>query len=72
MGHCSLAHPSLCTVKKIRDYFLDGDLPARGTECESDPGFLFPDPGAVRMKGREEDEEMREALEALAGEGVGR
>lgn len=27
------AHPSLCTVKNTRDYFIDGKVPANGTRC---------------------------------------
>ncbi|CAE6529513.1 unnamed protein product [Rhizoctonia solani] len=29
-GHCTVAHPSLCTAKAIRDYFLEGKVPAPG------------------------------------------
>lgn len=43
-GHCSVAHPSLCTAKTIRSYFLDGTVPAPGTHCTADDGFLFPHP----------------------------
>ncbi|KAB5588106.1 Hydrolase [Ceratobasidium theobromae] len=42
-GHCSIAHPSLCTVKNIHDYFVDGKVPANGTHCTPEPGFLFSD-----------------------------
>ncbi|KAL8940270.1 MAG: hypothetical protein Q9211_002369 [Gyalolechia sp. 1 TL-2023] len=33
-GHTSSAQPSLCTVKAIRAYFVNGTLPAPGTRCE--------------------------------------
>ncbi|KUJ24614.1 uncharacterized protein LY89DRAFT_634822 [Mollisia scopiformis] len=33
-GHCTLASPSLCTVKAIRNYFQTGALPAPGTVCQ--------------------------------------
>ncbi|BGP00214.1 hypothetical protein RTBOTA2_003602 [Rhodotorula toruloides] len=45
-GHCSLAHPSLCTAKIFRSYFLEGKVPAWNTTCDSDDGFLFPHPDA--------------------------
>jgi hypothetical protein len=32
--HCSLAAPSICTQKYVRDYFIDGTLPEPGTVCE--------------------------------------
>ncbi|QRW05705.1 alpha/beta hydrolase family protein [Ceratobasidium sp. AG-Ba] len=32
-GHCTTAHPSLCTYKHVRDYFIDGKVPANGTYC---------------------------------------
>ncbi|PGH23043.1 hypothetical protein AJ80_02816 [Polytolypa hystricis UAMH7299] len=39
-GHCSIAHPSLCTGKAVRSYFVDGKLPEPGTKCEPDiPAF---------------------------------
>ncbi|CAE6532454.1 unnamed protein product [Rhizoctonia solani] len=41
-GHCTIAHPSLCTAKAIRDYFLKGKVPAPGTLCKPEPGYLFP------------------------------
>ncbi|QRV97374.1 alpha/beta hydrolase family protein [Ceratobasidium sp. AG-Ba] len=41
-GHCTTAHPSLCTYKHLRDYFVDGKVPANGTYCVSDPGFIYP------------------------------
>ncbi|KAL8938442.1 MAG: hypothetical protein Q9216_003892 [Gyalolechia sp. 2 TL-2023] len=33
-GHTSTAQPSLCTVRTIRDYFVNGTLPAPDTRCE--------------------------------------
>ncbi|KAJ7663011.1 TAP-like protein-domain-containing protein [Mycena rosella] len=32
-GHCSTSGPSICTQKHIRQYFLEGTLPATGTVC---------------------------------------
>ncbi|GAA5865149.1 hypothetical protein JCM1840_003923 [Sporobolomyces johnsonii] len=66
-GHCSLAHPSLCTAKKARAYLLDGVVPAYNTTCDADPGFLFPRPepeevGVLTI----EDQRLRTALHELA------
>jgi hypothetical protein len=42
-GHCSLAAPSTCSVRYIREYFQNGTLPANGTVCDSDFDlFEFP------------------------------
>ncbi|TFK64090.1 alpha/beta-hydrolase [Pluteus cervinus] len=32
-GHSSFAMPSLCTIQYIRDYFVEGSVPAIGTVC---------------------------------------
>ncbi|KAJ7123170.1 TAP-like protein-domain-containing protein [Mycena epipterygia] len=40
-GHCSLSAPSICTQKHIRQYFLEGALPAPGSVC-SVVGSPFP------------------------------
>lgn len=69
-GHCSLAHPSLCTAKAVRAYFNDGVVPEYGTTCVSDPGFLFPTPkeGNAEAWDREVDGRLRSALASLAVE----
>ncbi|KAJ1301706.1 hypothetical protein OPQ81_008940 [Rhizoctonia solani] len=41
-GHCSFTNPSICTVKNVRDYFLDGKVPSNGTYCVSEPGYIYP------------------------------
>jgi pimeloyl-ACP methyl ester carboxylesterase len=41
-GHCSLAKPSLCAGKYIRDYLTTGALPEEDVQCEID-GEYFPD-----------------------------
>ncbi|KAL5639319.1 hypothetical protein ACGC1H_006734 [Rhizoctonia solani] len=41
-GHCSVAHPSLCTVQNIRDYFVSGKVPKNGTYCTPEPGYIYP------------------------------
>ncbi|KAG8730958.1 hypothetical protein FRC10_002155 [Ceratobasidium sp. 414] len=35
-------HPSLCTYKHIRNYFVAGKVPANGTHCTPEPGFIYP------------------------------
>ncbi|KAF8745425.1 alpha beta-hydrolase, partial [Rhizoctonia solani] len=32
-GHPSISHPSLCTVKNVHDYFVNGIVPKNGTHC---------------------------------------
>ncbi|KAG9122568.1 hypothetical protein FRC07_001006 [Ceratobasidium sp. 392] len=32
-GHCTTSHPSLCTYKRARDYFVEGKVPAPGAHC---------------------------------------
>ncbi|KZT62528.1 alpha/beta-hydrolase [Calocera cornea HHB12733] len=46
-GHCSYAHPSLCTAKTVAAYFLEGKVPAYGTVCSSPEEYLFPESGAT-------------------------
>ncbi|KAJ6480975.1 TAP-like protein-domain-containing protein [Mycena sanguinolenta] len=41
IGHCSISSVSICTVKYIRQYFIDGTLPEPGTVCPVDIP-LFP------------------------------
>ncbi|KAJ3029252.1 UNVERIFIED_CONTAM: hypothetical protein HDU68_012663 [Siphonaria sp. JEL0065] len=45
-GHCSTSMLSFCTLKHVRDYFVNGTLPVKGTICGTD-GDLFPDKFAV-------------------------
>ncbi|KAI5119053.1 hypothetical protein M0805_005919 [Coniferiporia weirii] len=33
-GHCSISASSLCTLKTVRNYFIDGALPEKGTVCQ--------------------------------------
>ncbi|KAF8309482.1 hypothetical protein DL93DRAFT_2158340 [Clavulina sp. PMI_390] len=68
-GHCSTAHPSLCTVKRIRDYFLNGVVPDPGTMCEVEPGFLFPDPQQTKASMphvSDEDVSLTEILDRMS------
>ncbi|QRV76755.1 alpha/beta hydrolase family protein [Ceratobasidium sp. AG-Ba] len=41
-GHCTISHPSLCTRKHVHDYFVDGKVPANGTHCSPEPGYIYP------------------------------
>jgi hypothetical protein len=34
--HTTIAAPSVCVAKSIRNYFQTGDLPAAGLLCEAD------------------------------------
>ncbi|KAI0672369.1 TAP-like protein-domain-containing protein [Trametes maxima] len=45
-GHCSLALPSICTVKALRAFFANGLLPAEGTICGVDAS-PFPQTGVT-------------------------
>ncbi|KAF8599728.1 alpha/beta-hydrolase [Ceratobasidium sp. AG-I] len=67
-GHCTTAHPSLCTVKNARDYFLGGKVPANGTHCTPEPGFIYPtnSTSSKRSEGlSRRDDELLSALHRL-------
>ncbi|KAH7335405.1 Alpha/Beta hydrolase protein [Rhizoctonia solani] len=65
-GHCTVAHPSLCTAKAVRDYFLNGKVPAAGTFCKPEPGYLFPGNETKSISALSaEDKKLWEALEGL-------
>ncbi|KAF9489054.1 hypothetical protein BDN71DRAFT_1456595 [Pleurotus eryngii] len=77
-GHCSIAAPSSCSQRYIRDYFMHGTLPKEGIVCPVDsPIFPQPQPraavdaGAPQQplgKGRgpvPSDPEMSDVLERL-------
>lgn len=40
LQHGLMNHPSNCTIKAVRDYFFDGTLPERGTECQPNEGIF--------------------------------
>ncbi len=42
-GHTSLAAPSTCTARYVRDYFQRGKLPAHDTICEADTVPFYED-----------------------------
>ncbi|KAH8669000.1 Alpha/Beta hydrolase protein [Xylariales sp. PMI_506] len=64
-GHCSLAMPSSCIAKHVRNFLYDGTLPAGYTQCEVDgPYFIKPDDAAgdaVAIAGKQfdDDEDQR-------------
>jgi hypothetical protein len=60
-GHCSLAEPSLCSAKVIRNYFRNGTLPSGedGAYCEVDEiPFGLPTLGFKNGTGSEEDQKL--------------
>ncbi|QRV73986.1 alpha/beta hydrolase family protein [Ceratobasidium sp. AG-Ba] len=61
-----LAHPSLCTAKILKDYFVKGKVPAPGTHCKPEPGYLFPgnDTKSITTLSAE-DRKLLHALEGL-------
>ncbi|CAE6480547.1 unnamed protein product [Rhizoctonia solani] len=66
-GHPSNAHPSLCTAKNIRDYFVDGKVPKNGTYCTPEPGWIYPINGtnSKRSMLKKRDRELLEAVEKI-------
>ncbi|KZT62530.1 alpha/beta-hydrolase [Calocera cornea HHB12733] len=65
-GHCSTAHPSLCTAKTVAAYFLEGRVPEYGTVCSSPEEYLFPEDGDSPMSSMSaEDRELLQAWEKL-------
>ncbi|KAI0772752.1 TAP-like protein-domain-containing protein [Trametes elegans] len=66
-GHCSLALPSLCTVRAMRAFFANGTLPAEGTVCDVDQTPFPPGPqfgGAEAALSAEDAEIMASVREA--------
>ncbi|KAJ0122112.1 hypothetical protein J7T55_002624 [Diaporthe amygdali] len=59
-GHTSLAAPSVCTAKAIREYFQSGTLPRDGTTCEPET-LPFDLPGHSMASAGFEDKELAEA-----------
>ncbi|KAK3317556.1 Alpha/Beta hydrolase protein [Cercophora scortea] len=50
-GHCSLAVPSMCIARHVRDFLYEGKLPDENTQCEIDrePYFVKPDEGGKTL-----------------------
>ncbi|KAG8159820.1 hypothetical protein KVR01_010457 [Diaporthe batatas] len=64
-GHTSLAAPSVCTAKAIRDYFQAGALPRDGATCEPE-ALPFGLPGRTIKGASEEDMALAEASRQLS------
>ncbi|KAJ8092780.1 hypothetical protein PM082_023608 [Marasmius tenuissimus] len=69
-GHCSIAAPSVCTSKVVREYFVNGTLPEQGTICPMD-GTPFDDASATNATLRRdlmsaEDVALADAMQELA------
>lgn len=52
-GHCSLALPSLCLARHVREFLEEGKLPQDNVQCEVDgrPYFAKPDEGIKALAG---------------------
>ncbi|KAK1221312.1 hypothetical protein PQX77_015884 [Marasmius sp. AFHP31] len=68
-GHSSVAVPSACTTKVVREYFVNGTLPDQGTICPMD-GTLFPDPSATNATSKRDlmsvEDKLADAMQELA------
>ncbi|CUA67537.1 hypothetical protein RSOLAG22IIIB_07419 [Rhizoctonia solani] len=66
-GHTSNAHPSLCTLKNIHDYLIDGTVPKNGTYCTPEPGWIYPanSTSAKRSTLSKRDKALLEAAEKI-------
>ncbi|CAE6413668.1 unnamed protein product [Rhizoctonia solani] len=70
-GHPSYSHPSLCTIKNVHDYFVNGTVPKNGTYCTPEPGYIYPtnNTQSKRSMLSRQDSKLLEAVERL---GLGR
>ncbi|KAH8887118.1 alpha/beta-hydrolase [Thozetella sp. PMI_491] len=50
-GHTSLAAPSTCTARYVREYFQDGKLPPADTVCEADVVPFYDDDDTLEAAG---------------------
>ncbi|KAK1235215.1 hypothetical protein PQX77_001570 [Marasmius sp. AFHP31] len=69
-GHGSLSVPTECTIKAVKEYFVNGTLPEQGTICPM-KFTLFPDPSATNATSKRdlmsvEDIELADAMRELA------
>ncbi|KAL8768837.1 MAG: hypothetical protein Q9209_005018 [Squamulea sp. 1 TL-2023] len=73
-GHTFMGQPSVCTARAIRDYFLNGTLPAAGTKCPPDFGLFSNTTVAdslallskrALLKGHDDDAELLAAVMQL-------
>jgi hypothetical protein len=73
-GHCSLSQTSECTNYFIRHYVFNGELPADGTVCETDPSSfnlqneILVNPGDTEMNSvKLEDMEISSESDSNSG-----
>lgn len=67
-GHCSLALPSMCVTRHVREYLTEGKLPPENVQCEPDgnPYFSNPEETMAALKARSfQDEEGKIRLAQL-------
>ncbi|KAJ7706783.1 TAP-like protein-domain-containing protein [Mycena rosella] len=67
--HCSVSQPSACIGSAIREYMINGVLPAEGTVCQPEQRNPFPPADGHGVQQR--DESMFRALEHLSKAGMG-
>ena len=56
-GHKLMRHPSICTAKAVRSYFVNGTMPEEGTICEPDVGAF--EVAAAGGEGASSEEDRR-------------
>ncbi|CUA75719.1 hypothetical protein RSOLAG22IIIB_06026 [Rhizoctonia solani] len=66
-GHPSYAHPSLCTISHVGDYFVNGTVPKNGTRCTPEPGFIYPTNSTQSKRSMlsKRDKELLEVMEDM-------
>ncbi|KAH7334279.1 TAP-like protein-domain-containing protein [Rhizoctonia solani] len=66
-GHPSYAHPSLCTIKHVAGYFVNGTVPKNGTHCTPEPGYIYPTNSTQSKRSMlsKRDKELLEAVERI-------
>ncbi|KAL2136889.1 hypothetical protein VTI74DRAFT_615 [Chaetomium olivicolor] len=70
-GHCSLAVPSMCIARHVRDFLYKGKLPDENVQCEADGKLYFakPEEGKALLEVQslgEEEQKIRLAQLDLA------
>ncbi|KAJ5386859.1 Peptidase S33 tripeptidyl aminopeptidase-like C-terminal [Penicillium cosmopolitanum] len=69
-GHTTIAAPSLCVARAIRNYFQTGALPDAGTICEADLKPLVGAPDGIHSLGRDLSPGDRKLLDASLAEAM--
>ncbi|CAE6503974.1 unnamed protein product [Rhizoctonia solani] len=67
-GHPSTAHPSLCTINHVVEYFVNGAVPKNGTHCTPEPGFIYPTNSTQSKRSvlSKRDKELLEVMEDMS------